>query len=116
MTEAGLDINNNYCNNALGSAVSGVSRPWCYFESGELVPEWGFCDISSCEKFCANHATKIPTTAYMTTAVLSKPARQKLKRRDPFVTCWNECYHAGRLNGPKCMDNCMKVSSKATLF
>ena len=59
-----------------------------------------------------------PTTAYMTTTVLPRPTRQKLpvKRRDPFVTCWNECYQTGLRNGPKCMDNCLEVSSKTTLF
>ena len=117
MTGAGLDINNNYCQNALGSAVSGVSKPWCYFESnGELVQEWGYCDIPTCQEFCGNPATTISSTAYMTSTVSPKPTAQGLKRKDPFVTCWNKCYQTGPLNGPKCMDKCMKVSSKRLYF
>ena len=101
MKRAGLNISNNYCHNAFGEGV----QPWCYFKTGNpLVQEWGYCDIPTCEQFCGNPATVSP-----------KPIVQGLKHNDPFVTCWNKCYQTGPLNGPKCMDDCMKVSSK-TIF
>ena len=113
MRRAGLNIDNNYCHNAFGRRV----KPWCYFKTNDpLVQEWGYCDIPTCEEFCGNRAATISSTAYMTSNVSPKPTVQGLKRKDPFVTCWNKCYQTGPLNGPKCMDNCMKVSSKTTLF
>ena len=104
MRRAGLDIDNNYCHNSFGEGT----KPWCYFKSNDrLAQEWGYCDIPTCEQFCGS---TISSTAYMTSNVSPKPTDQGLKRKDPFVTCWNKCYQTGPLNGPKCMDNCIRVS------
>ena len=113
MRRAGLDIDNNYCHNSFGKGT----KPWCYFKSNDrLAQKWGYCDIPTCEQFCGNSGSTISSTAYMTSTVSSKPTVQGLKLEDPFVTCWNKCYQTGPLNGPKCMDNCIRVSSQTFSF
>ena len=109
MMNAGLNIDNNYCHNALEEW--NTVEPWCYFESSEqLVQEWGYCDIPTCEDFCDNPATTISSTVDLASTVSTRPARHSSKRRDPFVACWNKCYQTGLVNGPQCMNTCMEVS------
>ena len=103
MAEADLNIDNNYCNNALGSQISQVKWPWCYFETtASNVPEWGYCDIPTCERYCGTRTTKTSP----------EPAKQPSGHKDLFVVCWNKCFKAGPMDGPRCMDVCLKVSLK----
>ena len=108
MLEAGLNVDNNHCHNALEFQASKPNRPWCYFGRGA----WGYCDVPTCEQFCSQHAT-VATTAYMTSTTSPKsirPIKHPKGKKDPFVSCWNKCFNSGLENGPNCMDVCMKVS------
>ena len=107
MLEAGLNVDNNYCHNALEFQASKPNRPWCYFGQGA----WGYCDVPTCEEFCG-YATEA-STAYMTSTSSSssiRPTKQPKVNKDPFVLCWNKCFNDGPENGPHCMNICMKVS------